>query len=499
MPDNIYSLTIPAGIQRDGTLLSMRNWTDGQWCRFYRQLPKKMGGYSQMIANLDFIPRGNYVVNNSPNFNVYFGDRQSLKFFPVNFTGQVLGPIVDRTPALFAASDNNEWSFDTMYSTIDNSSILIAYAGPNLGAIDNNVEAPIYFGDSLANTPLVPTGISVSGGIVVLHPFLFMFGNSGDVMWSNANDPTTIMGSARITGRKIVAGYPTRGGNSSPAGLLWSLDSLIRVTQVGTTEIEFNFDTVASDSSILSSKGIVEYDGIYYWASVDRFHYYNGVVQELPNSSSLNYFFNNLNYSQRQKVWATKVTKWGEIWWFYPTGNNTECNKAVIFNVREQCWYDTNISRSCGYFEQTFDKPIWSGNTPDLSGKFNIWLHETGVDQNINGTLTAIDSYIETSDIAWVGTGPDTQNQNIDRWVDLYRVEPDFIQSGDMNLIVKGREYARSDSVDSAPYLFSSDTIKIDLREQRRQMNLRFESNVIGGDYYMGRVLMVARIGDKRT
>jgi hypothetical protein len=57
---------------------------------------------------------------------------------------------------------------------------------------------------------------------------------------------------------------------------------------------------------------------------------YNGVVKEIPNTFNQNYFFDNLNYAQRQKVYATKVSRYGEIWWFYPSGDSTECNDAVI-------------------------------------------------------------------------------------------------------------------------------------------------------------------------
>lgn len=497
----IYPLTMLPGIQRDGTNFSSRHYIDGQWVRFYRGLPQKMGGYTQITGNLSNIVRGTFVLPNSPNFNIYIGDSQSLKYLPVApITGNsvtVLGPLVDRTPNLFPANSNYIWSFDEMYSDVNNSSILIAHAAPNLGAIDNTIATPVYYGNSLDNSPLVSTGFSTSGGMVALHPYLFIFGNDGEVIWTNANDPTTAMDSARVTAQKIVAGFPTRGGNSSPAGLLWSLDSLIRVTQVGTTSVEFAFDTITEESSILSSKSVVELDGIYYWAANDRFLYYNGVVQELPNSMSLEYFFNNLNLSQRQKVWATKYTKKGEIWWFFPFGNSTECNAVVIYNIREQKWYDTFINRSSGYYDPTFGFPVWTDSVSN-GGTYAAWVHEVGNDQNINNTLTAIDSYFETGDIAWVGFDPNLQQQQFDRWVDLYRVEPDFIQSGDMNLIVKGRDYARAPVVSSDPYIFTPTQNKIDMREQRREMTLRFESNTIGGYYEMGQVLMVMRIGDAR-
>ena len=86
-----------------------------------------------------------------------------------------------------------------------------------------------------------------------------------------------------------------------------------------------------------------------------------------------------------------------------------------------------------------------------------------------------------------------------DYWARLIRVEPDFVQKGSMNLIVRGREFAQAPELDSLQYVFQPDTAKIDMREQRRQITLRFESNVVDGDYHMGRVLLHIERGDIRS
>lgn len=547
-----YIMNSEPGIERDGTKFSSKNYIDGEWCRWYRGLPKKMGGYRTITNTIDTIPRGMYVVNNSPNFNVYIGDADHLHFITINSAGDLVRAPIDRTPNVFPVNINNLWSFDSMFSTVDNGSILIAHAAPNLSEIDSLIDRPVWFGDIGSNSPLTTTGISVSGGIVVLHPYLFAFGNYGNVVWTKANDPTTIMGSARVTATKIISGFATRGGNSSPAGLLWSLDSLIRVTEVGSGgEIEFAFDTIVSDTSILSSKCIVEYDSVYFWAGVDRFLMYNGVVQELPNSKSLDFFFSNLNFAQRQKVWATKVSAWGEIWWHFPKGNSNECNHAIIYNIRENAWYDTPISRSCGYFNQTFRFPIWAsnqrnsesipriwnnlfiGNWETLNGftwgawptaqipSYNLLQHEIGTDFRDLRDVLPIYSSFELGSLSWVAFDPDATRKEIDRNVDLFRVEPDLKQTGPMTFIVKGKQYARSPIKSSTQpwedwdnfvwnnleistweawgdYIFYPDTTNIDVREQRREMNLKFVSNVLGGNFELGQTLIIARIGDVR-
>jgi len=84
--------------------------------------------------------------------------------------------------------------------------------------------------------------------------------------------------------------------------------------------------------------------------------------------------------------------------------------------------------------------------------------------------------------------------------VQLMRVEPDFVQTGDMTLTIIGQDYA-ADTVNvtsSDPYTFTTTTGKIDLKEQRRQMRLKFESNVQGGDYQLGQTLLHLQIGDGR-
>jgi hypothetical protein len=67
-----------------------------------------------------------------------------------------------------------------------------------------------------------------------------------------------------------------------------------------------------------------------------------------------------------------------------------------------------------------------------------------------------------------------------------------------MALYVVGRPYAQIDDKVSEPYVFSPTTGKIDMKEQRREMRLRFVSNVQGGNYQMGKVLLDADTGDVR-
>jgi len=64
---------------------------------------------------------------------------------------------------------------------------------------------------------------------------------------------------------------------------------------------------------------------------------------------------------------------------------------------------------------------------------------------------------------------------------------------------VTGKGYADDSDITSNPYNFDPTTLKVDMREQRREMRLRFTSNTTGGNYFMGKVLLSLDVGDSRS
>lgn len=354
--------------------------------------------------------------------------------------------------------------------------------------------------------------LAVSGGCVMLYPYLFIYGNDGLIQNSSAGDfqnwVAADANSNNVSSTKVVKGMALRGGTTSPAGLFWSLDQLTRVSYapqtVGSSTVYWRYDIISTQSSILSSQCVIEYDGIYYWCGTDRFLMYNGVVQEIPNTANFNYFFDNLNYSQRQKVWVSKVTRWGEIWWFFPSGDATECNDAIIYNVREKVWYDAGTAigakRSAGVFSEVFKYPIWADNQANTEGDYTIWQHEVGTNAVYLTQVNAVESYFETNSLGWVNGGPGMQApEGKNNWIRLERVEPDFNQVGQMEIYVKGKGYAEDVDVTTGPYEFDPTTLKVDMREQRREMRVRFSSNTFNGNYETGNILLSVDLGDVRS
>jgi len=818
----VFALDTKPGIQRDGTTFDKDFYVDGQWVRFQRGRPRKVGGYAVISSQLNGPSRGVWVNPNNGFNQIFSGYSGGLQALTVDNNGVGAG-VTDYTLSNFTSSANNLWQFDGFYDISGSGGAsILAHPGQNLVQTDSTTNTPVLIGDingtslsqigtfqnttSFLNSTTevtipttnsligagqsvtgtgIPSGttvssvvlangnlgnvavtgiagqcsctstsglfigqtvtvsgtgtgtatgitsgvtyyiiatnfattfqlsatsgggaivttagtttglvftignyqkvtlsaaattsgssvltfnnnVSVSGGVVTLHPYVFVYGNNGlirNCAAGNAQDWVSAdANEVNVATGKIVQGLPVRGGSNAPSGLFWSLDSLIRVSFIGGTgtPIQYwRYDIISSQSSILSSQSAIEYDGVYYWCGVDRFLLYNGTVKEIPNTFNQNYFFDNLNYNQRQKVWVTKVPRYGEIWWFYPRGDATECTDAIIYNVREGVWYDAGQAlgarRSAGYFSQVVANPVmagwetpeldvvYSGTMPTFNGSFELpqitaitsigltqlvtgtniaanaqvsairsdgirtlntlvggsgyvnatytnvpltggsgagarativvsggavtsvtvtvfgagyqvgntlsasntnlggsgagfsiqvsalypqvivmslaaiatgsntvtfttnpnlikmWQHEIGTDAVDGQDVLAINSYFETNDLGWVSGGPSQPSPvGENRWLRLERIEPDFIQSGDMTVVVTGRPFAQGGDVESAEFTFSPDTGKVDMREQRRELRIRFRSNVAGGNYQLGKLLLNATIGDVR-
>jgi hypothetical protein len=585
MPENILQIKSLPGIKRDGTRFEGDNYVDGQWVRFQRGLPRKIGGYRSINKYLreqstqlsEFTQDSlTYIHSGSPNYVERFYIDGSYN----------TSPISDRTPASgFTPNDQNMWQFT--YDGLGSANQIIAQVAPNLGCICNSEGGEVFYGDLFDTTPLtpiaIPMGGNATGGVVALHPYTFIYGSNGYVAWSVPGDPTDFTGAgsgdAYVTSQKIVRGLPLRGGpGNSPSGLFWSADSLIRMTFVGGDQI-FQADTLSTQSSILSSNSPIEYDGVFYWLGVDRFLMFNGVVREVENNLNINYFFDGLNFAYRQKVFAVKVPRYGEIWWCYPRGQATECTNAIIYNVRENTWYDLELpngGRSAGIFPSVFSKPLMTGVEPQPAAAFDVaidnggtgyavndvltveggaygvpvqltvtgtdtltgevtsveisnagsysseptnpvsvtggggadalfditfvnpyklWVHEVGTDEVDGQNIQPIMSFFETADLSL----PTMSQTN--KALQVLMLEPDFVQSGDLTVQVRGRANARSPEVNGeiktivqTPSIPQQQVVYF--KEQRRELRFRFESNVIGGDYQMGVCLAHLQPGD---
>jgi hypothetical protein len=442
--------------------------------------------------------------------------------------------------------------------------ICLAVASECMTDISSSSEGQVYSG--LLSDESVFTVVSglTARGLFVTQPYAIYYGANGSVTWSNENEPLNVTtgsaGSDRVIGDTIVAGLPFPSG-SGAGGLLWSLSSVIRMDWVGGQAI-FKFSKLTASSSILAQNGVIELDGMYYWVGEDRFFVSDGQsVKTLPNTFNLNWFFNNVNRTHAQKIWAEVNTRFGEIIWHFPSGESTECDKAIVFNTVDNCWYDYEESRTSGHMYKSF--PILSGVQKEnlvrfklsgVSGNFEEGDQIEGVSSKVIFEITLIQdtSYYakavtvggklivneSISNLTQTGAGAisvltectpvymheygmdkiedDNQlaiesyfttsniavtslKQPTNMWTRLERVELDFVQVSNMKMEVLTKEYAKSSVIGAMNRVFTPTEEYIDTRLQGRYMYLKFTSNDRDGDYQLGRILLHMSPGDKRS
>lgn len=499
----VTALDLAPGIKRDGTAFDGRYARDGQWVRWRIGRPKKMGGYRQIVNGADGPVRAvlAYGLNGFVRTFLFSGDGVQFTDLDYNCNGSGLAPVPIN--GAFVPDPLFTWQADTIFDTSGGgNSLLVAHASRYLSDIADSTDFPFYYG--IANTPELNavSAETVSGGIVSLQPYLFIYGNNGRIAWYPPNNITgALQNDVNVSGTKVLRGLPVRGGSAAPAGIFWTLQEVIRASFTGGA-VQFSFDTITAKSSVLSPNGIVEYDGVFYWAGIDRFLMYNGVVQEVQNQLNADFFFDNLNIAQRCKIWATTVPRWGEIWWFFCKDNATEPNHAVVYNVREKTWYDTPITRSAGYFSQILRFPLWTDSdlNEDATG-YRLWQQEFGTDRITATQALAVDSFFETCDLGLINGEPVRGNSapGANMMTASTRIEPDFVQSGPMTAEFLTKQHATSPPIVAETKTFTPDTEQIEARVQGRLTTLRFRSNVAGGNYHMGKVLWVPNMGDPRS
>jgi hypothetical protein len=532
MPGNLFPLTYKPGIKRDGTKFQSEYCTDGQWIRFQRGIVKKIGGmegaalsatvhaFTSFGTNISNI----FLISSTTDNNIFAYIGANTVIEDPNYTSQVykfemtpnfIGVYIRAITPTLGPKTAFMWQFETVIR--DGVRNIVCFGADNAANIAQNAAPVLYAGPVQAAVGTQLTAVDginplANGGICYSNPYLFIYGSNGYVAYSRPADPLVFTGagsgSLTISNDKVIFGAAIRGGSNSPSLLFWTLGSVVKVTNVEDVAVNFKIDVISKSSSILSSRCVVEYDGVFFWIGTDRFFVYNGIVQEMPNTMSLNYFFNNIDLNHRQKVFGVKNTKYGEIWWFYPEkgqGAVVQNTRALIYNKRENSWYDTAINRDAGVFFEdlgfmcTFGKPLI-----DEDEYYYVWRHEVGTNQEYyprylgGNTLVylPIPSSFTTPTFSWSAFNPLKQQTGVDRWVDLQRIEPDFLMDDDadqMTLVVNTKEYAQSANVASAPLIFTRITGKLDMNVQGRHMNFTFSSNK---NFEIGYTMMLLGLGD---
>jgi hypothetical protein len=242
----------------------------------------------------------------------------------------------------------------------------------------------------------------------------------------------------------------------------------------------FGISQLASNITIMSSASAIATEDVVYWMGIDNFYVHAGQTAQLPCTVKDKVFLD-FNLAQRDKVVSGINSEFGEVWWFYPSADSSECNKYVVWNYNEKVWYYGSLTRTAW-----LDRGI--RNFPIAAGGGYIFNHELGFDDD----GSAMTSFVETSPMD-MGDG--------EKFAFIRRVIPDLTFTGSVTgsspnatFTVKARDFPGEDfsqtgtgtATRTATNPVEAFTNKLDYRIRGRSFAIRLDSSALGCKFKMG-------------
>jgi hypothetical protein len=234
----------------------------------------------------------------------------------------------------------------------------------------------------------------------------------------------------------------------------------------------YGFEKAGSGCGLISAQAVAAIDTAAIWMSKAGFWIYDGYVKPLPSDVS-DYVFDNLNFNQASKVYAVHNSKYGEIWWYYPSSGSTENDSYVTFNYRENHWNIGLLARTAGADSGVFANPLM------VSTDGFVYEHEVG--------------FAYDSASLYAESGP-VQIGNGDNIMSVRQVIPDEQTLGEAVVSFKTRNYPTGTQSTFGPYTAANPT---SVRFSGRQVNVKVTGNTLA-DWRIGVMRLEAIPAGKR-
>ena len=214
------------------------------------------------------------------------------------------------------------------------------------------------------------------------------------VRFSSQEDPTTWIPSATNTagdlrigsGSEIVAAVETR------QQIIILTDTSVNAMQYLGPPFTFGIQLISKNTSIIGPNAAVAVDDSVFWMGSQDFYVYSGAVQKIP-CTVRDYVFNDFNDGQAEKVIAGVNSAFNEVWWFYPSSSSTNVDRYVIYNYQQKIWYYGVLTRTAWIDRGVREYPIAACDCGYL------YTHEFGQDDGSTNPPSALEAYIESSQI----------------------------------------------------------------------------------------------------
>jgi hypothetical protein len=334
------------------------------------------------------------------------------------------------------------------------------------------------------------------------------------IRFSDQEDINTYTPTATNTAgtQRLADGSQIRGAiRGRDAIYVWTDTALFTQRFVG-QPFTFAFAQVGTNCGLVGQNACVEVDGAAYWMSENGFFRYAGKLETLPSLVE-EFVYEDINLdSGNQMVSAGLNNLFGEVMWFYPQSNSSVVNRMVAYNYfdsspQRPVWTVGSLARTIWRDSAVFGKPHaleYDASTDtsfdvvgNTEGRTSYYEHETGTDQNKNGTITAITANIASGDfditqrrsITGQTTGGADLRGDGEFIMKIRRFIPDFIsQTGNAQVTLQLRNFPNDSQSSSSlgPFTVSTSTQKVDTRARARAIALKIENTSSSQNWKLG-------------
>jgi len=334
------------------------------------------------------------------------------------------------------------------------------------------------------------------------------------IRFSDQEDINTYTPTATNTAgtQRLADGSQIRGAiRGRDAIYVWTDTALFTQRFVG-QPFTFAFSQVGTNCGLVGQNACVEVDGAAYWMSENGFFRYAGKLESLPCLVE-DHVYDDINLeSGNQMVSAGLNNLFGEVMWFYPTSTSSVVNRQVTYSYfdsspQRPVWTVGTLARTMWRDSAVFGLPHATEYDADTDTSFDVvgntdgkttyYEHETGTDQNKNGTITAITSNISSGDFditqqrASQGqlTGVASFRGDGEYLMKIRRFIPDFIaQTGNAQVTLQLRDFPNDSQASSSlgPFTVTSSTKKVDTRARARAIALKIENTTTSQTWKLG-------------
>tara|TARA_R110002020_G_scaffold37165_10_gene112293 strand:+ start:1459 stop:3708 length:2250 start_codon:yes stop_codon:yes gene_type:complete len=194
------------------------------------------------------------------------------------------------------------------------------------------------------------------------------------IRWSDRHNPFVWLPNPinEAGGRVLREGSRILGGiHGKEETIIFTNTAIYTCRYIGYPET-YGFKLVSRNVTAYSRGSYVAVDNMVFFMGKSQFYVYDGSIQPLPKNL-VNYVFDDINDSQKEKCFSGVNSKFTEVYWFYPSSDSFEADRWVAYNYSNNTWTygsfdmsaldqsqgsDTSLNRTSWHDANIFDTPL---------------------------------------------------------------------------------------------------------------------------------------------